>query len=46
MLLAFTLEWLEKAPSDLRTSERVKCLLIGALGALVDVLDEAARLDY
>ena len=46
MLLAFTLEWLEKAPSDLRTSERLKCLLIGALGALVDVLDEAARLDY
>ena len=46
MVLALTLAWLEKAPPDLRTREGAKSLLIAALGAVVDALDEAARSDY
>jgi hypothetical protein len=45
LVLALTLEWLEKAPPGLRAREGAKTLLIAALGAVVDTLDEAARSD-
>src|ERR1035437_3418350 len=45
-VLALTLTWLEKAPPALRARDEVKSLMIAALAAVVDTLDEAARLDY
>ncbi len=42
-VLALTLTWLEKAPPALRARDEVKSLMIAALGAVVDTLDEAAR---
>jgi hypothetical protein len=46
MVLALTLTWLEKAPPGLQARAGAKALLIAALGAVVDTLDEAARSDY
>jgi hypothetical protein len=46
MVLALTLMWLEKAPPGLRARDGAKALIIAALGAVVDTLDEAARSDY
>ena len=43
MVLALTLSWLEKAPRELRARDGAKALIIAALGAVVDALDEAAR---
>jgi hypothetical protein len=43
MILALTLSWLEKAPPELRARDGAKALIIAALGAVVDTLDEAAR---
>jgi hypothetical protein len=42
-VLALTLTWLEKAPSAFRARDEAKSLMIAALGAVVDMLDEAAR---
>jgi hypothetical protein len=42
-VLALTLIWIEKFPPGLRARERAKALLIAALGAVVDTLDQAAR---
>ena len=42
-VLALTLTWLEKAPPALRARDEAKSLMIAALGAVVDMLDEAAR---
>jgi hypothetical protein len=42
-LLALTLSWMEKAPPELRVREGAKAMVIAALGAVVDTLDEAAR---
>ena len=44
MLLTLTLTWQETAPPELQAREGAKALLIAALGAVVDTLDEAARL--
>jgi hypothetical protein len=44
-VLALTLTWLEKAPPGLQARDEAKALLIAALGAVVDTLDEAARSD-
>ncbi len=46
MVLALTLTWLEKAPPGLQARDGAKALLIAALGAVVDTLDEAARSGY
>jgi hypothetical protein len=46
MVLALTLSWLEKAPPELRARDGAKSLMIAALGAVVDALDEAARAGY
>lgn len=46
MVLALTLSWLEKAPPEHQVREGAKVLIIAALGAVVDTLDEAARSDY
>ena len=46
MVLALTLTWLEKAPPGLQARGGAKALLIAALGAVVDTLDEAARSGY
>jgi hypothetical protein len=43
MMLALTLAWLEKAPPEIRAREGAKALIIAALGAVVDTLDEAVR---
>ena len=43
MLLTLTLTWQEKAPPELQARPEAKALLIAALGAVVDTLDEAAR---
>jgi hypothetical protein len=43
-VLALTLTWLEKVPPALRARDEAKSLMIAALGAVVDTLDEAARL--
>jgi len=43
MVLALTLSWLAKAPKELRVRDGAKALIIAALGAVVDALDEAAR---
>ncbi|MEI8043432.1 MAG: hypothetical protein WCL11_18630 [Verrucomicrobiota bacterium] len=43
IVMALTLSWLEKAPPELRGRGRAKGLMIAALGAVVDTLDEAAR---
>ena len=43
MVLALTLGWLEKAPPGLQVREGAKALIIAALGAVVDTLDEAAH---
>jgi hypothetical protein len=45
MVLALTLAWLEKAPPALQVRDGAKSLIIAALGAVVDTLDEAARSD-
>jgi hypothetical protein len=45
MILALTLEWLEKAPPELQARGEAQSLLIAALAAVVDTLDEAARSD-
>ena len=45
-VLALTLTWLEKAPPELRARDEAKSLMIAALGAVVDTLDEAARSGY
>jgi hypothetical protein len=42
-VLALTLTWLEKAPPALQARDEAKSLMIAALGAVVDALDEAAR---
>jgi hypothetical protein len=44
-VLALTLTWLEKAPPGLRARDGAKSLMIAALAAVVDTLDEAARSD-
>jgi hypothetical protein len=44
--LALTLTWLEKAPPELQARDGAKSMMIAALGAVVDTLDEAARSDY
>jgi hypothetical protein len=41
--LAVTLTWIEKAPSGIYVRASAKPVLIAALGAVVDALDEAAR---
>jgi len=41
--LALTLDWLAAAPPELQAREGAKALIIAALGAVVDTLDEAAR---
>ena len=46
MVLALILDWLEKAPPELQARDGAKALIIAALGAVVDTLDEAARSDY
>ena len=46
MVLTLTLTWLEKAPPGLQAREGAKSVIIAALGAVVDTLDEAARSDY
>jgi hypothetical protein len=46
MMLALTLAWLEKAPPGLQARDGTKALIIAAVGAVVDTLDEAARSDY
>jgi hypothetical protein len=43
VVLALTLTWLDKAPPELKARDEAKALLIAALGAVVDTLDEAAR---
>jgi hypothetical protein len=43
LVLALTLTWLDKAPPKLRASNQAKSVLIAALAAVVDTLDEAAR---
>ena len=45
MILALTVAWLEQAPSELHVRDGAKSLIIAALGAVVDTLDEAARPD-
>ena len=45
-VLALTLTWLEKAPPELQARDGAKSMMIAALGAVVDTLDEAARSDY
>lgn len=40
---AFTLRWLEEAPPDFQAREGATSVLIAALGAVVDTLDETAR---
>ncbi len=45
-VLALTLTWLEKAPPGLQARNEAKSLMIAALGAVVDALDEAARSGY
>jgi hypothetical protein len=45
LVLALTLEWLENAPPGLKARDGAKSLMIAALGAVVDTLDEAARAD-
>jgi hypothetical protein len=44
-ILALTLTWVEKAPPELQVRDGAKSLIIAALGAVVDSLDEAARSD-
>jgi hypothetical protein len=39
------LAWLEKAPPELQVREGAKALIIAALRAVVDTLDQAARSD-
>ena len=46
MVLALILASLEKARLGLQVRDGAKALLIAALGAVVDALDEAARSDY
>ncbi len=43
MVLALTMGWLEQAPPELRARDGAKALMIAALGAVVETLDEAAR---
>jgi hypothetical protein len=43
MVWALTLTWLDKAPPELKARDEAKALLIAALGAVVETLDEAAR---
>ncbi|MCX6923278.1 MAG: hypothetical protein NT154_08730, partial [Verrucomicrobia bacterium] len=43
LVLAVTSAWLEKASSKVRSRDGAKSLIIAALGAVVDALDEAAR---
>jgi hypothetical protein len=43
MLLTLTLTWQEKAPPKFQARPEAKALLIAALRAVVDTLDEAAR---
>jgi hypothetical protein len=45
LVLALTLAWMRKAPLGLRAREGAKALIIAALWAVVDTLDEAARLN-
>jgi hypothetical protein len=45
MALALALTWLNEAPPELQARDDAKVLLIAALGAVVDTLDEAARSD-
>jgi hypothetical protein len=45
LVLALTLAWMRKAPLGLRVREGAKALIIAALWAVVDALDEAARLN-
>jgi hypothetical protein len=45
-VLALTLTWLEKVHPELRARDEAKSLMIAAIGAVVDALDEAARSDY
>jgi hypothetical protein len=45
-VVALTLTWLEEAPPELRAREGAKSLIIAALGAVVETLDEAARSGY
>jgi hypothetical protein len=44
--VALTLTWLEEAPPEFRAREGAKALIIAALGAVVDTLDEAVRSGY
>jgi hypothetical protein len=44
-VLALTLTWLEKAPPELQARSEAKSMMIAALAAVVDTLDEAARAD-
>jgi hypothetical protein len=46
MALALTLRWLEEALPEFRAREGATVVLIAALGAVVDTLDEAARSGY
>ena len=45
LVLALTLAWMRKALPELQAREGAKVLIIAALSAVVDTLDEAARLD-
>ena len=45
LVLALTLAWMRKALPELQAREGAKALIIAALSAVVDTLDEAARLD-
>jgi hypothetical protein len=45
IVLVLTLGWLQKAPPELQARDGAKSLIIAALGAVVDTLDEAARSD-
>jgi hypothetical protein len=42
MLLSLALTWQEKAPPELQARPEAKALLMAALAAVVDTLDEAA----
>ncbi len=44
-LLALFLSWLQNVPPNLRVREDSKVLMMAALGAVLDTLDEAARSD-
>jgi hypothetical protein len=44
--VALTLTWLEEAPAEFRVREGAKAIIIAALGAVVDTLDEATRAGF